>query len=113
MVEEANATASEEDSVAGGRGETAGHGGRRRGRRDEEEKWVLVTKLGRLVYANKIKSLEQIYLHSLPIKEHQIIDKLCPGLKDKVMKIMPVQKQTRAGQRTRDENCLGFISIKK
>ncbi len=51
-----------------------------------------VTKLGQLVYADKIKSLEQIYLHSLPIKEHQIVDKLYPGLKDEVMKIMLIQK---------------------
>ena len=72
MVEEVNTAASEEDSAMGGRGETAGRRGRHRGRRDEEEKWVPVTKLGQLVYDDKMKSLDQIYLHSLPIKEHQI-----------------------------------------
>ena len=50
----------------------------------------------------KIKSLEQIYLFSLPVKEYQIVEAfLGSALKDEVMKIMPVQKQTRAGQRTR------------
>jgi len=63
---------------------------------------VPVTKLGRLVKEGKIKSIEEIFLFSLPIKEYQIVDFFLEGkLKDEVMKIMPVQKQTAAGQRTR------------
>jgi len=67
-----------------------------------------VTKLGRLVKDGKIKSIEHIYLFSLPIKEYQIVDHFLPKLKDEVMKIMPVQKQTRAGQRTRFK---AFVAI--
>merc|ERR1712108_113206 len=62
---------------------------------------VPVTKLGRLVKDRHITSLEQIYRYALPIKESQIIDYFLPTLKDEVVKIMPVQKQTTAGQRTR------------
>merc|ERR1711865_945155 len=69
----------------------------------DEKEWVPVTKLGRLVKDQKIQSLEDIYLNSLPIKEYQIIDQFfAPGaLKDEVMKIHPVQKMTSAGQRNR------------
>jgi len=95
--------------AAGGFGSRGGDRGGRRGRRgprrgaktDSEKEWQPVTKLGRLVKAGKIKSMEEIYLHSLPIKEYQIVDFFLPRLKDEVMKIKPVQKQTRAGQRTR------------
>ena len=55
----------------GGRGgqRGRGRGGQRgRGRGKEETEWVPVTKLGRLVRDGKIKSLEEIYLFSLPIK---------------------------------------------
>jgi len=78
---------------------------RRRARRTKEDDiktWTPITKLGRLVKGGTIKYLEEIFLHSLPIKEPEIIDFfLKDTLKDEVMKIMPVQKQTRAGQRTK------------
>lgn len=81
----------------GSRGDRGGgdRGGRRGGRRgprrgankNEEKEWQPVTKLGRLVKAGKIKSMEEIYLHSLPIKEYQIVDWFLPKLKDEVMKV--------------------------
>ena len=53
-----------------GRGRGRGRrGGRGRGRGGKEDKeWVPVTKLGRLVKDGKIKTLEEIYMFSLPIK---------------------------------------------
>lgn len=85
-----------------GRGRGRG-GDRGRGRGGETKEWVPCTKLGRLVKEQKLSSLEEIYLFSMPIKEYQIVDAFLKEgtLKDEVMKIYPVQKVTSAGQRTR------------
>jgi len=92
-----------------GRGRGRGRGRGARGGKEDAKEWVPVTKLGRLVREGKIRSLEEIYLYSLPIKEFEIIDFfLGRQLRDEVLKIMPVQKQTRAGQRTRFK---AFVAI--
>lgn len=56
-----------------------------------------------LVTVMKIKSLEEIYLFSLPIKESEIIDYFLGTslLKDEVLEIMLMQKQTHAYQQAR------------
>ena len=93
----------------GGRGH--GRGRRRDGRGDKEDskQWVPVTKLGRLVRDVKINSLEEIYLYALPIKELEIIGFfLGSALRDEVLKIIPIQKKTSAGQRTR---FMAFVAI--
>jgi len=93
------------DGDSFGEGDRRGRRGRRarRGADADKKEWVPVTKLGRLVKNGRIKSLEEIYLFSLPIKEYQIVDEILgkDNIKDEVMKISPVQKQTQAGQRTR------------
>ena len=71
----------------GDRGRGRGRRGRRGGAKEQEKEWQPVTKLGRLVKAGKITSMEQIYLHSLPVKEYQIVDFFLPKLKDEVMKV--------------------------
>jgi len=89
-------------------GKKGGKKGKKGKKGGDDKEWVPCTKLGRLVFEDKIPDIESIYLHSLPIREYQIIDKFFPApvgttghLKDEVVKIHPVQKMTSAGQRNR------------
>jgi small subunit ribosomal protein S2e len=118
----------EEQTTRGGRG-GFGRGGRGRGgkggnrgpRKPVEEEWVPLTNLGRLVQQGYVTSLTEIYYHSIPIKEYQIVDHLLKAenkeLKEECLKVKSVQKQTKAGQRTRMKcvivvgDCDGHIGI--
>nr|BAN40592.1 40S ribosomal protein S2-4, putative [Entamoeba invadens] len=81
----------------GGRGAPRGRGARKEG----SGEWVPVTKLGRLVKDGKVKTIDQIFEFGLKIKEYQIVDTLLQDLKEEMMCMQSVQKQTAAGQRTR------------
>lgn len=111
-----------EATPAPAQGERRPRGRGREGRRprrnmEDEKEWVPVTKIGRLVKAGKITSIEEIYTFSLPIKEPEIVDRLLPELKEEVMQVFPVQKQTTAGQRTRFKafvavgDCNGHVGL--
>jgi len=54
-----------------------------------------------MVQAGQIVSLEDIFTQGLKIKEPEIIDVLLPGLKQEVLGIGFVQKQTDAGEKSR------------
>ncbi|KRH95338.1 40S ribosomal protein S2/30S ribosomal protein S5 [Pseudoloma neurophilia] len=65
------------------------------------ELWEPKTQLGTLVKSNKI-SLEDIFQYNLTVKEPEIMDYfLKDQLKEEVLCVKSVQKQTKAGQRTR------------
>jgi len=67
-----------------GKGKKGGKKGKKGGKKGspDDEPWTPCTKLGRLVKDNKITSLEDIYLHALPVREYQIINHLYKKQKD-------------------------------
>jgi len=65
------------------------------------EEWVPKTRLGRLVKEGHITSLEEIFQQAVPIREPEIIDMLLPNLREEVVDINLVQKQTDAGEISR------------
>ncbi len=70
-------------------------------RQEKEEVWVPRTKLGKMVSEGKIKSLEEIFQMGLKIRESEIVKKLLPDIRNEVVGVGIVQKQTDAGELTR------------
>ena len=73
----------------------------RQDRREQEEVWVPRTKLGKLVNEGKITSLDEIFRGGQRIREAEIVKKLLPDLRNEVVGVSIVQKQTDAGELTR------------
>ncbi|MCS7102330.1 MAG: 30S ribosomal protein S5 [Candidatus Korarchaeum sp.] len=65
-----------------------------------ERAWVPRTWVGRLVAEGRIRSLEEILRRGIPIQEPEIVDALVPGLKEEVIEVIRVQRQTDAGELT-------------
>ena len=75
--------------------------GPRRDRQEEEQVWVPRTKLGVLVNEGKITSLEVIFRNGQRVREAEIVKKLLPDLRNEIVGVSVVQKQTDAGELTR------------
>lgn len=74
---------------------------RRRSRQDALQSWVPKTRLGKMVMEGQISSIHEIFEEGYKIKEVEIIDVLVPDLRDEVIDINLVQKQTDAGEKSR------------
>ncbi|MHA1268733.1 MAG: 30S ribosomal protein S5 [Candidatus Helarchaeota archaeon] len=83
---------------------------------DSIEDWVPRTRVGQLVKEGYITSINELFENILTIREHEIIDFLLPNLKEEVLDINLVQKQTDAGEKSRFKATVavgtaGFIGI--
>lgn len=74
---------------------------RRREQQEALDNWQARTMLGKMVQSGQITSIFEIFNEGYPIKEVEIIDILVPDLRDEVIDINLVQKQTDAGERSR------------
>jgi small subunit ribosomal protein S5 len=66
-----------------------------------EAGWIPKTKLGRMVQSGQVLSLDDVFTQGLRVMEPEIVDVLLPGLKQEVLGIGFVQKQTDAGEKSR------------
>ncbi|MBI5133505.1 MAG: 30S ribosomal protein S5 [Thaumarchaeota archaeon] len=68
---------------------------------EERPEWKPRTKLGLLVAANKITSMDEVFENGYRIQESEIIRTLLPDIRNEVVHVGIVQKQTDAGEMTR------------
>jgi small subunit ribosomal protein S5 len=66
-----------------------------------EEEWIPKTRLGELVSAGQITSMDEAIESGLPIRESRIVDILLPELEDEVLDINMVQRMTDSGRRVK------------
>jgi len=76
---------------------------RRRRRQPRQEvnpldDWVPKTSLGKLVKEGHINSIEEIFLNNYVIREPEIVDVLIPDLRQEVVDVSLVQRQSDSGQ---------------
>ncbi|MHA1734600.1 MAG: 30S ribosomal protein S5 [Promethearchaeota archaeon] len=72
-----------------------------RPRKPPVEEWIPRTRVGRLVKQGIITSIDEIFQRNYRIMEKEIVDIFLPNLKEEVISIKMVQKQTDAGQQSR------------
>ena len=65
------------------------------------DQWVPRTQLGKMVKEGQVTSIYDIFRERYKVREVEIIDFLVPDLKDEVIDISLVQKQTDAGENSR------------
>jgi small subunit ribosomal protein S5 len=70
-------------------------------RRSEEPEWTPRTRIGKLVKEGRITSIHEIFKSCELIREPQIVDLLIPNLKEEVVDINLVQKQTESGEKSK------------
>lgn len=63
--------------------------------------WAPRTSLGKMVAEGRINSIGEVFEQGFKIKEPEIVDALLPDLKQEVLNVSLVQKQTDAGERAR------------
>lgn len=79
--------------------------------------WEPRTELGRMVKEGRVRTIDEIFANNWIIKEPEIVDALLPNLKQEILSINIVQRQTHAGERSQFQVVIavgnedGFVGV--